>query len=204
MIKQKIQRGILLGFVAVLSFASAAQAKPQQVKMNAAQRAKLDKFFSNFTETSLSSFERNKVSDQVLIGFAISYIFDNKSRVTQKGRVAASQVDASAAYFFGRKIKKHRSIEGNAFKNGFYEGGDAILERQIPVFSRVKKLVSLGDQNYLVSVENYVGLPGAKDGDEKPRVDQKVSATIRQVTSQGKPRFILTSYKILWQWQFPD
>ena len=201
--KTKIQLTLLIGLIAALVFRNVAQAKPREIKTDAAQRAQLDKFFSNFAEASLKPFQKNKVSDQILIDFAINYIFENKPQVTKKSRVSAEEVAASAAYFFGRKIKKHQSIPDHAYKNGSYDGGDSTLERETQVFARIKKLVYLSDNEYLASVENYVGRPNGKDED-KPRLDKKVSATIRQVRTKNKSRYILTSYKIVWKWQFSD
>jgi hypothetical protein len=187
---------VLMGLMAFPLNQRRAEGKPKVVQMDAALRAKLDKFFSNFTEACLGPFQRNDVDDEFLIAYGIAYITQNKRQVIENGeRVAAREVAASASYFFGRDIKRHRSIRDYPYKAGFYNL-DNWTEREIPVFSRLQQLTDLGHGSYSALVANYSGRPGDKD--DPVRLDNRVKATIRQVTSGEKRRFILLDYKIIY------
>ena len=205
--------GIAALTVAVLSanlFQTEVRAAPTEVRLDRAQKEKLDTFFSNFSEAGVQPFDSGKVSNKQLIDFGIKHNQINKAgRVTTvgaKGRLAAKHVVASVDWYFGKKITRHESTGFATYKNGYYYF--PLAEGEGPTFSQITRLVDAGKGYYTASVGIYSAANGwewnphgttsewkrADDGSGIPELKGRLSASIKKVGTGATQHYILVEY----------
>ena len=189
-------------------------AAPTEVKMDRALKGKLDTFFSNFSEVYVEPFAKGKTSNKALISFGIRHNEINKPERVQTvhgssaldQRIAAKLIEPSVEWYFGRKITKHESVPGYAYKNGYYYWPGA--DGEGPTFSQITKLMDLGNNLFRANVNTYSAANGwegnthgtvsewkrADDGSGVPELTGKMTATIKKVGSGSKQHYILVEY----------
>jgi len=100
--------------LAILMAISAAASYAEPVKMDTAQKRKLDTFFSNFSESHVAGFKQGSLTDHAMLQFALSHLYINNLKSLKKSEdgnsVTASdkQVDTATAKYFDRRIASHK------------------------------------------------------------------------------------------------
>ena len=174
-----------------------------EIKLDSAERKKLNTFFSNFSEANLESFTQDTLTEQVLLDFALihSYINNFKSLIPSPDGatmgVPSALVDKATERYFGRTLASHKektysmpAADGEAY-----------------IFSQIGKLVGLGDNRFQAGGIIYsTGSGGTPDPHATPaewaKADEEVdpmgtfSAVIKKVNSAGKERYILLEYTV--------
>ena len=186
-----------------------AEFQPLEVKLSNENLAKLNIFFSNFSEAMLESFEKDKISDDMLIDFAMRHNDLNNQNIIEKhddlhGKIPKKTVEKTILKYFGKVFNNHKSTQQYKFENGYYilpyADGDT------PDFSSVTKVVDDGNNYYTSYVDIYSpqvvdGYPENRyDSPDKwnmledipiPKLTSKVKATIRK---ESDGRYILIDY----------
>ena len=113
---------------AALSGATAYSQVSRAVPLTSTERGRLNIFFSNFSEAGVQPFDRGRLSDAQLIKFGIWHRYRNPSKIPKmpdfepipgspgKMRLRKERVDGSCLYFFGRKPRRHFSVNGFPFE----------------------------------------------------------------------------------------
>lgn len=212
--------GVLRGAALTIAMLSAnlsrteVRAAPTEMKMDRVLKENLDTFFSNFSEASVPPFSKGRISDKELIYFGIKHNEINKPKRIQQvhgnpssdQKIAAKLIEPSVEWYFGRKITKHQSTPGYAYKNGYYYwmGGDG----EGPTFSQITRLVDIGKGYYTASVSIYGAANGWEgnphgtmsewrrpdDGSGVPELNSKMTARIRKVGTGATQHYILVEY----------
>lgn len=179
-------------FLATICFSSLT-CLAQEVKLSKQEKTEIAKtlnvMFANFGERRISS---NEFSNSDLIQFGIiNAKFAPKKYLAQgKYLLPAKNVEAAVDKYFNISIK-HQSIEGNPYKNGFYEvGGSDAGEGDRVELVKVQK-----NNETTIEVESKVF---EIDGGDLFRKDK---ALLQKVTTGGKSRYVvlLFSSKIMRQ-----
>jgi hypothetical protein len=207
--KNPYRKFFLLLFVLGVLGSHPTFAKPKEVKLNAAQKRKLNTFFSNFSEAYVAPFQRGKLSDATLISFGIWHRYLNDrdrwcSRAPGENytlRVRASAVQSAAQWYFGKSITRHRSVSMASYKSGFYYlawgEGDPLP------FAQVTKLLDNGDGTFTAYTNEYSthdADPQAAPSEWKKAGAQVWNeghrrARIEYVGSGARARYILIEYQ---------
>lgn len=187
----------LTPFVLVL-FAASALAQSES-KLGAAEKRKLDTFFSNFSEVNMQSFKKDSLSDKALLDFALMHHYKNNFKSLKRSSdgasviVPAERVDQATLKYFGRKIGKHAKE--------FY--AVPLADGEAVVFSQIGRLVNLGNDLYQAegviystgsgSTLDQHGTPAEwkKKGEEVDRV-----GTFTAVIKADSERYILVEYTV--------
>jgi hypothetical protein len=198
-----LRRIILLGLVFLFLLLPAMAAAQSAVKLEPAEKKKLDTFFSNFSEVNLKSFNQDSLSREDLLNFALDHIYKNNyksikhSKETNSAVIPAAVVDKVTDKYFGRTLPQHAKAE--------YIVPEASGEAYI--FSQVVKLADVGQNRYQAEGVIYLtasggtpdphGTPAAwkKAGAEVEQIG-KFSALIKKETA-GTPRYILLEYQVV-------
>ncbi|HPJ34263.1 MAG TPA: hypothetical protein PK358_05460 [Spirochaetota bacterium] len=185
----------------------------KDVKLTPPQKKQLNTFFSNFSGVFLETFEKDKITDKVLIRFGVLHNYrNNDKRFAEVGndyqvKIKASYIDEAVMKYFGRKISKHQPVEDKRieYRDGWYYLTEATGEEFD--FSRVVSLCDNGNNIYTAIVNIYSASSGwtgdihgnrdewEKDSpDDIPELISVMKATITKVTEKGKRRYILIDY----------
>ena len=188
---------------------------PKEVVLSKEERENFNIFFSNYSEVYLKPFKKDQVPNSELINFGF---FHNYINVFKRFKVIddyyllpAEYVEESVYKYFGVNVK-HESVDQYlTYKNGNYYF--PVADGESRPFSHIDKLFDLGNDNYLAYISVYKektfesvsmkeGLnylyKNFEDWDEKYKDEieliQKMKATIKKVTENGKTRYILIDY----------
>jgi hypothetical protein len=182
----------------------------KEVKLQSAELKKLNTFFSNFSEVFLKPFSKESITDKELIYFGVMHNERNNYKLFEKAsdykiRIKESNVNGSALKYFGREIKKHQSIEGIEYKNGYYYIPEA--DGEAYSFSQVQQLFDNGNDYYTVYLNIYTASSGwtgddngtsadwKKRGEEIPELTGKMKATILKKNGpKGEDLYNLIDY----------
>lgn len=213
---------VLTAAPAVLPTSPAAAQTRAARRLTDAERKALDVFFSNFAETRVAPFRRDRVSDDQLISFALRHDEVNapgRFRPVRDGDtftpwLSASRVDETARRYFGRPVRRHHSFEerlGNpvGYKDGGYtwpahDGGPE-------PFAQVTSWRVLGKGLFEARVTEYQPSGIGWDGDRHaapsswkraagpnnnvPVLHRRMRAVVRRVSEAGKgPRYVLVEF----------
>jgi len=100
-------------FVLLMVLVCSSLSAQSEVKLDAAEKRKLNTFFSNFSESGVESFKRGALSDQAMIDFALDHNYKNrfdklkKSKDAMSVEITAAQVDTTCTKYFGRTPATH-------------------------------------------------------------------------------------------------
>jgi|GEM_PF-1086766 len=182
----------------------------KKIEMNANMKKQLDTFFSNFSEAYVGPFENGNISDERLIRFGILHVIINNEKLIENknevnyGYIKAENIDSVSLYYFGKKPKKHITIEGYAYENGYYKFPRASGEAY--TFSQIDKLFDLGNGTYKAEVSIYYASSGFTgdshgtmeqwrlDWQDIPKLRKKINAVIQKRNNNGKNIYILKQY----------
>ncbi|MGC4042872.1 MAG: hypothetical protein QM758_03635 [Armatimonas sp.] len=192
---------------------------PEVIRLSAAERRKLNTFFSNFVEAYLQPFRRNQLSDFALVSFAQFHEYLNSPNAL-KGKyprfaISASRVDSMCIYYFGKKVNRHQSRSMNVsigfsrheYRNGSYYftiGGDG----EAVSFAQIQKLRHLEGSLFEAEVIEYIA-PNGWDGDRHasswrdstgdgiPEPERRFRGLIQKVGTEKNQRFILLEYTLI-------
>lgn len=172
------------------------------IKLTAAEKNKLDTFFSNFSEVAMESFKQNSLSRDTLLKFALDHILynDYKSLKTcDHGNaviIPLAMVDRVTQRYFGRKVEKDRKPQ--------YQIPAASGEAHW--FSQISKLTRVGTDLFRATGVIYVTGSGStvdahanpasykKSGEDEVDRQASFSALIKKVGT-AKTRYILIEYQ---------
>lgn len=206
---------VLVGCGNKVEPAQTTTAKPtnvqvKKIEMDVNIKKQLDIFFSNFSEAYLEPFEKGKIGDANLIRFgALHVILNNTKLIETKGEnnmgyIKAENVDGATLYFWGEKPKKHTTIDGYTYENGYYKFPKASGE--VYTFSQIDKLYDLGNNTYKAEVSIYTASSGfagdshatmekwKASGEDIPTLNKKINAVIQKINDNGKERYLLMEY----------
>lgn len=181
----------------------------KELRLAPAEKKALNTFFSNFSEVFVKPFSNGSIADADLIRFGVSHNYRNNEKLFAKtgkenqAKIKAGYVDESVNKYFGKRIKKHQSVEGIEYKNGWYYIPPASGEAFI--FSQVANLYDSGNNRYTATVNVYSagsGWTGNVHGSVKewkadndiPELAEVMNAVLQKVTEKGKSRYILLEY----------
>jgi hypothetical protein len=179
--------------------------KSGEVRLNEKLKKELDDYFSVFAQTKIKPFERGKVTDETLIGFALDRIIrynELSERSSVCDGIDEKVVEAVVAKYFEAKIKQHKSAPSSEsdyireYRNGCYfpalaDGASGTIVFR---FSKATGLIGLGDGYYEASVNVY---EGEDDNPSHVVLLNKMKAIIKQAKSSGDGKYILVSYQKL-------
>lgn len=183
--------------------------KPFEVKLSNENLTKLNIFFSNFSETRLESFEKDNISEDMLINFAIRHnVLNNRNNIEKyddyNGKISKKTIEQTILKYFGIEFNKHKSTQEFKFENDYYIL--AYADGDTPDFSSVTKIIDDGNNYYTCYVDIYSpqvvdGYPDNRyDSPDKwnmpadvptPNLTSKIIATIRK---QSDDSYILIEY----------
>jgi hypothetical protein len=187
----------------------------KEVNLTAKEKKELNTFFSYFSEVFLDPFTKESITDKDLIIFALGHNYKNNYERFEKGdkpynvKLKASFVDETVNKYFGRKIKKHQSIDPVRYVKGKYICPDNSSEEFS--FSQIENLYDLGNNLFLANVNNFNADPAwtgdthatlqewkkKDEGVRVPEISEKMKATLQKVIENGKSRYILIDYQIV-------
>ncbi len=191
---------LLLVICLLLPSLAAAQT---EIKLNAAEKKKLDTFFSNFSETTLGSFKQNSLSQKALLNFALDHIYKNDYKAIKHSKdgntaiIPVALVDKVTEKYFGQMLKEQRKSE--------YRVPEASGEAQW--FSQISKLTQVDKELFRAEGVIYVASSGStldkhatpaawkKAGEEVEQLGT-FSALIKKVKA-GQDRYILLEYQVV-------
>lgn len=171
-----------------------------EMKLDAAQKKKLNTFFSNFSEVDLKSFKQNSLSDVALLEFGLAHNFINREKSLKKSKdgnsviITSEQVDAATIKYFGKTVTQH---QGKTYTRPMASG-------EAYTFSQINSLGELGGNTFLAKgvifttgsggTPNPHGTPQEwkKKGEE---VEQAGSFTAK-IKADGE-RYILIEYSVV-------
>lgn len=183
---------------AIILFSTVAMAQSAE-KLEAGRKAKLDTFFSNFSEAGVQSFKKGALSDEALLEFALRHNYLNNFKSLGKSKdglsaiVPASLVDKATVKYFGLKMKNTRK-EGYAVP---------LADGEAYTFSQIGALVNMGNGLYRAEGVIYsTGSGGTPDPHGTPEqwkkkgeeVDQ--TGTFSAVIKSEADRYILLEYTV--------
>lgn len=173
--------------------------------MSSRQKRQLIIFAEDIVSVGIErDFKNGKISNEDLVQFGIYQVAlrheDDLFQVLKTGEMclAAKYVAASVRRYFGKTVR-HQSIgyyKGQydwEYRNGFYYGDPMAFEQA--GLLRLKRIRAYGvDKRYLTAYvdyfdERYLG------SDELVVVKTKM--ILKKVSSKGRSRYILTSFKYL-------
>jgi hypothetical protein len=191
----------ILLLILCLSLPSRAGAQTD-ITLSAAEKNKLDTFFSNFSEVALESFKQNSLSQDTLLKFALDHILynDQNSLTTcDHGNaviIPLAMVDRVTERYFGRKVEKNRKPQ--------YQVPAASGEAHW--FSQISKLTPVGTNLFRATGVIYVtgsgstvdthANPASYKSSGEDEVDRQAtfSALIKKVGT-ANTRYILIEYQ---------
>ncbi len=196
----------------IISATLHGEQEPRLVKLTEAQRDELDTFFSMFSEVSLDAFAGETLTDDILIKFGVYHNYRNnykyfvKSGKENQVKISESRVDESAVKYFGRKIGRHKSIEGIDLSDGWYTVDEAAGEGLR--FSQLLTFFEVGNSLFEATVQIYVAGPGwsgdvhgreedwekSSPGDV-PENTGMMRTLVRRVIENGECRYVLVEYR---------
>jgi len=167
----------LLLIVAFFSFNLFAQQKDfisDEIELNSKDWEKVNIFLSNFAEVDTPFFEEGKVSDDLLIDFAIKHIFMNNTKMALKNKsktfdekIPVENINKITEKYFGLKVKQHKTIPVTDLEGGIdldetktYEG-KILFEKKHYLIPKNEKYqfdpvrISTGMSQYFIQVESF-------------------------------------------------
>ena len=185
--------------------------QPLEVNLSNENLVKLNIFFSNFSEVALESFEKDKVSEDMLINFAVRHNVINNWNIIKKhddfhGKIPKEIIEQTILKYFGKAFNNHKSTQEYKFENGNYIL--AYADGDTHDFSSVTKIIDNGNDYYTSFVNIYSpqvvdGYPeNPYDSPNKwnmfedtpiPELTWKATATIRK---ESDGRYILIDYNV--------
>lgn len=187
------------------------KSESKEINMDATMKKQLDTFFSNFSEAYVEPFAKEEIEDANLIRFgALHMILNNAKLIETKGDInygyiKAENIDGATLYFFGEKPKKHTTVNGYTYENGYYKFPKASGE--VYTFSQIDKLYDLGNGTFKAEVSIYTASSGfagdshgtmaqwKASGEDIPTLNKKINSVIRKINDNGKERYILLEYQ---------
>lgn len=183
--------------------------QPLEVNLSNENLAKLNIFFSNFSEVALESFEKDKISEDMLINFAVRHNVINNWNIVEKhddfhGKIPKEIIEQTILKYFGKAFNNHKSTQEYKFENGNYIL--AYADGDTHDFSSVTKIIDNGNDYYTAYVDIYSpqvvdGYPenpydspdkwNMFEGTSIPKLTWKVKATIKK---ESDGRYILIDY----------
>ena len=100
--------------LAILTAITTVACYAEPVKLDVAQKKKLDTFFSNFSESHVAGFKQGGLTDDAMLQFALSHLYINNLKSLKKSADGKSvsatdaQVDTATTRYFDRKIANHK------------------------------------------------------------------------------------------------
>jgi len=169
------------------------------VAMPAAQKKKLDTFFSNFSEASVAGFKRGALTDDAMLQFGLSHLYINSPKSLKKTAdgnsviASAAQVDTATVKYFGKKIATHKQQSYSIPQ----ASGEAFT------FSQIDTLDATDKSTFKASGTIYTtGSGGTPDVHGSPaawkKAGEEVSAAgkFRALIKLEADRYILVEYTI--------
>ncbi len=209
---KKLKRLLMICILTAAATMVFAQTQGKEVKLTPEEKKDLNTFFSNFSEVFVEPFEKDKITDKDLILFSVLHNYKNNEKRFVKGgkeyqvKIKASYIDETVMKYFGKKIMKHQSVDDNGieYRDGWYSTTDASGEEY--VFSQITSLYDNGSiftaaVNVYSASSGWTGDTHANETiwkkavpDDVPQVTEKMKATLKKVTENGKSRYILIDY----------
>jgi len=174
-----------------------------KVDLSEADRKELNTFFSNFSEVLMKPFNLDKLTDALMIHFAVYHNEINYFKLFQPAgnnrfKISEYDINQTTEIFFGRKVGTHQSTNEIIYSQGFYTIVPA--DGEAYYFSQIDDLFLIEGNNYYAMVKIYVAgsgwtgdphaKPAAWDTDDVPQLDREMVANIVKVDD----RYILTEY----------
>lgn len=191
--ERKLWKVLVLAFVAsIVAHQPAGFTKPKDVGIDSPTRNQLSHLFMLLSRNT-DFFKRGRLTNKSLIRFGIYSNWDNNYQVFKKigdggsYRLSAKYVEARAATYFGREVK-HASVDGWAYKNGYYTGAPGDFGEGHRV--KVIKLTDIGKGLYKAYADFYSFDDNRSFGGDK--------MILKKVSSKGKTRFIVLEYLRTW------
>jgi hypothetical protein len=174
-----------------------------EINLNAAEKNRLNTFFSNFSEANLKSFKQNSLTQEALLNFALDHIYKNADKSLQRSKdgaaaiIPAALVDKTTEKYFGHKIQKHEKSEylvplasGEAYR-----------------FSQITRLLGAGQDLFQAEGVIYLtGSGGTPDPQGTPATWKKAGEEVEQIGKfsglikkgkTGEKRYILLEYHVV-------
>jgi hypothetical protein len=191
---------ILILSLVLFAFAgTAVGADPKPIGLEAAQKKKLDTFFSNFSEAAVPSFAPATLTDEILISFGIEHWYINNFKQLNRDangvdvQVTREQVDQSAIRYFGRPVKAHAKP---AYRHPLASG-------EAYTFSQIDSLAELGNDTFLAEGTIYTtgsgdtidphGTPA--EWKRKQEAPDKSGSFVATIKADGE-RYVLVDYTV--------
>jgi len=98
----------------ILTAITTAACFAEPIKMDIAQKKKLDTFFSNFSESHVAGFKQGALTEDAMLRFALSHLYINNLKSLKKTAdgnsviATTTQVDTATSRYFDRKIATHK------------------------------------------------------------------------------------------------
>jgi len=180
-----------------------------EVAMSVYEQDELDALFTSLAETFTTNFDKNKVSDEQMIQFAIytMYINDYEYFETDESGnyaiISEQDVQSTAKYFFGKEISKNGSFQDIEYEDGIYAipqaSGESIN------FAKVTQLFELGNNEFLAYFTNYSASsgwdgsitedPSEWTGDDLPTENGEKTAIIKLDGQNEDAHYVILSYE---------
>jgi len=183
-------------FYLCLALSSSAVFASSPVELDSKETKKLNTFFSNFSESGVTTYDEDSVSDKQLLAFALSHLYKNNFKSLAKAKdglnVIASQeqVDRVTLKYFNKKIQKPVSRSYSI----------PLADGEATVFSQVKKVVKEGANLQVEGVVYMTGSGGTPDPHGSPASwkaageEVEPKATFNAIISNKEGRYILHKY----------
>jgi hypothetical protein len=185
-----------LAFLFLLTHCLAVMAQAE-ITLDPAQHKSLNVFFSNFSETGLTSFTPATLNDATLLEFGLAHNLINRLKSLQKSKdgysviITSEQVDSAAEKYFGKRLTHHRRLTYT----------QPLADGEAYTFSQIRSLTDLGGNTYLANGVIYSGDTPNPHG--TPAQWQKAGEAVAQVGSfvakiqSVGERYILLEYKVI-------
>jgi len=171
----------------------------ETVKLDLAQKKKLDTFFSNFSESAVESFKQGALADGAMLKFALSHLLINTPKSLRKSAdgnsvtATSAQVDTATTRYFGKKIASHQQAT-YTFPNS---SGEAF------VFSQIDSLDDAGHSTFKATGTIYTtGSGGTPDVHATPAAwkkageDVAVAGKFTALVRKESDRYVLLEYTV--------
>jgi hypothetical protein len=175
------------------------------IALSPAARRQLNVFFSNFAEVSMPPFRQGRLTDEAMIRFANRHAVLNEQAGQNNIVLTAERADALCLRYFGKKVARHRTVDGFWFKGKRYQyetEGDG----EGPSFAQIDQLTRLSPYLYQAltteywissgsQFEDFHAPPAAWRGhpDDLPHLSRRMRCLVRKTTGRDS-RYVLVEY----------
>jgi len=170
----KVYLLLIVLFFSFNLFAQKSDFLSDEIQLNSKDWEKVNIFLSNFAEVETPFFEQDKVSDELLIDFAVKHIFMNNTKMVLKHKsktfdekIPVENINKITEKYFGLKVKEHKTIPVKDLEGGIdleetktYEG-KILFEKKHYLIPKNEKYqfdpirIPTGMNQFFIQVESF-------------------------------------------------